>query len=91
MIVLFQNGVLTLQLGHHGTWVINKQTPNLQIWYSSPVSGPQRFEFCTKSDCWIQKHNKLSLHNILFEEISKVFPEISREEMFHSAEYQGNS
>ncbi|XP_042009263.1 frataxin, mitochondrial-like [Salvia splendens] len=31
------NEVLTLKLGDLGTYVINKQTPNRQIWMSSPV------------------------------------------------------
>lgn len=30
-------GVLTLKLGSLGTYVINKQTPNKQLWLSSPV------------------------------------------------------
>ena len=34
------DGVLTVKLKEHGTYVINKQTPNQQIWLSSPVSGP---------------------------------------------------
>ena len=29
--------MLTVKLGRHGTYVINKQTPNRQIWLSSPV------------------------------------------------------
>lgn len=32
-----QSGVLTLKLGSHGTYVINKQPPNKQIWLSSPL------------------------------------------------------
>lgn len=32
-----QSGVLTLRLGAHGTYVINKQPPNKQIWLSSPT------------------------------------------------------
>ena len=32
-----QNGVVTLKLGEHGTYVLNKQPPNRQIWLSSPV------------------------------------------------------
>lgn len=32
-----QSGVLTLNLGSNGTYVINKQPPNKQIWLSSPV------------------------------------------------------
>jgi frataxin-like iron-binding protein CyaY len=31
-------------MGPHGTWVINKQTPNQQLWWSSPTSGPRRFD-----------------------------------------------
>ena len=31
-----QSGVLTLALGEKGTYVINKQPPNKQIWLSSP-------------------------------------------------------
>jgi len=30
--VSLANGVLTLKLPPHGTWVLNKQTPNRQIW-----------------------------------------------------------
>ncbi len=32
-----QQGVLTVKLGKLGTYVINKQTPNRQIWWSSPI------------------------------------------------------
>ena len=41
----FSQGVMAIKLGPgFGTWVINKQTPNRQIWWSSPISGPMRFE-----------------------------------------------
>jgi frataxin len=43
-------GVLTLRLGPKGTYVINKQTPNRQIWWSSPVSGPRRYAFSTGNE-----------------------------------------
>lgn len=38
-------GVLTFKLGAQGTYVINKQTPNRQLWWSSPVSGPRRYHY----------------------------------------------
>eukprot|EP00775_Hariotina_reticulata_P003756 gene3756-4015_t len=38
-------GVLTVKLGSHGTYVINKQTPNRQIWLSSPLTGPFRYDY----------------------------------------------
>ena len=36
--VSLSSGVLTLKFPPHGTWVINKQTPNLQIWVRDDVS-----------------------------------------------------
>lgn len=32
-----QQGVLNIMMGEHGTWVLNKQTPNRQVWWSSPI------------------------------------------------------
>ena len=43
--VELSQGVLTLKLGALGTYVINKQAPNRQLWVSSPVSGPMRYDF----------------------------------------------
>ena len=43
--VSYSSGVLTIVMPPHGTWVLNKQTPNQQIWWSSPLSGPRRYEY----------------------------------------------
>ena len=32
-------------MGTKGQYVLNKQPPNKQIWLSSPVSGPKRFDW----------------------------------------------
>ena len=37
MHTLLQQGVVTAKLGRFGTYVYNKQTPNHQIWLSSPI------------------------------------------------------
>lgn len=37
MTVSVQQGVLTLTLAGKGTYVLNKQAPNQQIWLSSPI------------------------------------------------------
>mmetsp|Transcript_3721 Transcript_3721/g.7113 ORF Transcript_3721/g.7113 Transcript_3721/m.7113 type:complete len:144 (+) Transcript_3721:243-674(+) len=51
--VEFSQGVLTLQLGEqHGTYVLNTQTPNRQIWLSSPVSGPWRYHWDDEVGQW---------------------------------------
>ena len=33
--------------------MLNKQTPNRQIWWSSPVSGPKRFEWDEGAGAWL--------------------------------------
>ena len=44
--VSLASGVLTVVIPGHGTYVVNKQAPNRQIWLSSPVSGPARYISC---------------------------------------------
>ncbi|CAF0735288.1 unnamed protein product [Adineta ricciae] len=69
--VTYSNGVLTVELEKFGTYVINKQTPNKQIWLSSPFSGPKRYDFINQT--WVYKHDGISLHKLLTEELSNVF------------------
>lgn len=59
-----------MKLDQHGTYVINRQTPNRQIWLSSPTSGPKRYDFVNGS--WIYKHDGVSLHDLLQTELSKI-------------------
>lgn len=49
----YASGVLTMYLPPHGTYVLNKQTPNQQIWWSSPVSGPRRYEYDENMERWV--------------------------------------
>jgi frataxin len=50
--------------------VINKQTPNKQIWLSSPTSGPKRYDFINYT--WIYKHEGRSLYQLLNDEIPNI-------------------
>lgn len=50
--ISYASGVLTIALSQ-GTWVLNKQTPNRQIWWSSPISGPRRYEYDDECQKWI--------------------------------------
>lgn len=71
-ISLFKDGVLTIKLGNeHGTYVINRQTPNRQVWLSSPLSGPKRYDYVDGN--WIYKHDGVSLHELLQNELGKIF------------------
>ena len=70
--VNLSSGVLTLELPEeHGTFVINKQTPNQQIWLSSPQSGPARFDFVPEEKKWVYSRTKESLHAVLEREVGE--------------------
>ena len=72
--VTLADGVLTLVLPPHGTWVINKQTPNRQLWWSSPISGPRRYEF--EGDDWVYTRDdshSINLSQTLREELLQVY------------------
>ncbi|KAJ1019541.1 hypothetical protein NDA18_006021 [Ustilago nuda] len=69
------SGVMNLRCGVHGTWVINKQPPNKQIWLSSPKSGPKRFDYHADSNAWfcLKEGETSTLHELLKNELSEVF------------------
>ncbi|KAL1715474.1 hypothetical protein EV715DRAFT_207417, partial [Schizophyllum commune] len=69
--VEYSSGVLTLILGEHGTYVINKQPPNKQIWLSSPFSGPKRYDYDAEKDNWYYARDGRALGDLLNEELSK--------------------
>nr|XP_023857868.1 frataxin, mitochondrial [Salvelinus alpinus] len=55
---------LTVKVGgDHGTYVINKQTPNKQIWLSSPTSEPKRCDWT----------GGMGLHQLLSREFSIIY------------------
>lgn len=76
-----QSGVLTLSLGEDvGTYVINKQPPNKQIWLSSPKTGPKRYDYVifgegqhekqdTARGDWVYLRDDTTLTDLLTEEI----------------------
>ncbi|XP_069006009.1 frataxin, mitochondrial [Embiotoca jacksoni] len=70
--VVFSSGVLTVKVGgDHGTYVINKQTPNKQIWLSSPTSGPKRYDWT--GERWVYTHDGVGLHQLLSTEFSIIY------------------
>ncbi|XP_065091265.1 frataxin homolog, mitochondrial [Ochlerotatus camptorhynchus] len=76
--IIYGDGVLTVNLGKpYGTYVINRQSPNRQIWLSSPTSGPKRYDFIPEKSAinegyWVYKHDGVSLHELLQEEIGHI-------------------
>ncbi|GJJ09435.1 hypothetical protein Clacol_003657 [Clathrus columnatus] len=67
--VEYSSGVLTLSLGSKGTYVINKQPPNKQIWLSSPLSGPKRYDYLENNNSWTYTRDGKSLGTLLREEL----------------------
>ncbi|KAJ8633817.1 hypothetical protein MRB53_027153 [Persea americana] len=68
----YGNQVLTLKLGSLGTYVLNKQTPNRQIWLSSPASGPSRFDWDQTSQTWVYRRTKAKLSQLLENELEQL-------------------
>ncbi|KAG7450290.1 Frataxin [Guyanagaster necrorhizus] len=71
--VEYSSGVLTLNLGGHGTYVINKQPPNKQIWLSSPQSGPKRYDYSEFDSNWWYWRDEKTLSDLLNEELQAIF------------------
>ncbi|OHF00664.1 frataxin [Colletotrichum orchidophilum] len=78
--VEYAAGVLTITFPDAGTYVINKQPPNKQIWLSSPVSGPKRYDWVvvgdsqndkegTASGAWIYTRDGSSLDEVFLKEL----------------------
>lgn len=81
--VEYASGVLTLAFtpGEAGarprTYVINKQPPNKQIWLSSPISGPKRYDWVLDAGAsddgasgqWIYLKDGSALNDLLRDEM----------------------
>ncbi|BGP34785.1 Mitochondrial matrix iron chaperone [Rhodotorula toruloides] len=67
-----KSGVLTVKLGDRGTYVINKQPPNKQIWLSSPISGPKRFDYDLDHRVWFYHRDGDLMHDLLNRELREL-------------------
>lgn len=63
------SGVLSLKFEKSNrAWVINKQAPNQQLWLSSPLSGPARFEL--NDGVWRHTRLEQTLAQLLRDELN---------------------
>lgn len=51
-------GVLTIDLGAKGQYVVNKHSPNRELWLSSPVSGAWHFQYDEDADAWCSTRDR---------------------------------
>eukprot|EP01129_Flabellula_baltica_P011968 TRINITY_DN5335_c0_g1_i1.p1 TRINITY_DN5335_c0_g1~~TRINITY_DN5335_c0_g1_i1.p1 ORF type:complete len:181 (-),score=30.44 TRINITY_DN5335_c0_g1_i1:4-546(-) len=71
------DGIMEFSVGSSGVFVINKQPHNRQIWYSSPISGPSRYNYdlnrkkwrCTRSGEYLDEVMSKELSSLLKTEI----------------------
>ena len=63
-----QDDVLYITLPNLRQYVINKHTPSMQIWLSSPVSGAGYYSYNNDSEQWLNKHGTL-LFDLLLQEL----------------------
>jgi len=72
----YSDGILTISTIEKGIYVLNKQTPNRQIWLSSPISGPYRFDFegdaQSGEGAWSNSRTDQELLGLLSEEFSQI-------------------
>ncbi|KAI1084820.1 mitochondrial chaperone Frataxin [Whalleya microplaca] len=84
--VEYSSGVMTVKIPARGTYVLNKQPPNKQIWLSSPASGPKRYDYVVLSEGqhqkqetgrggWVYLRDGTTLDELLLEETGVVMEE----------------
>lgn len=64
------SGVMEINISE-GTYIINKQPPTKQIWLSSPISGPKRFDF--HNGQWVSLRDGVKLSELLEAEMNSVY------------------
>ncbi|KAL6948760.1 hypothetical protein ACO0QE_001233 [Hanseniaspora vineae] len=67
--VELNQGVLNFDIRGKGSYVVNKQPPNKQIWLSSPISGPNRFDLYQND--WISLRDNTKLTEIINKELQE--------------------
>ena len=70
--IQYSQGVLEVDLGNKGTYVLNKQAPNKQIWMSSPLSGPLRYDYDPASGVWVYARDGHGLRAKLSAEVESL-------------------
>jgi frataxin len=55
-----------------GTFVLNKQAPVQQLWYSSPVSGPHHYDYDSDTRRWLSDKDRHDLQLAIERELSLV-------------------
>ncbi len=72
--VSYSEGVLSISCRGVGTWIINKHSATRQVWLSSPLSGPSKYNFHRQLALWLNERDQTKkLSQLLEEEFKSVF------------------
>lgn len=75
--ILEKDNVLSYKVPGVGEYVFNKQPPNKQIWVSSPITGPKRFNLGS-FERFYNTRNKEDLFEYLEKEIELIKKHINK-------------
>lgn len=67
-----EGGILNIELDDGRVFIINKHSPNRQIWLSSPLSGAHHFSFDEGSGVWASTRDCGQLLSLLGDELSSI-------------------
>ena len=88
--VEYSDGILEIVITRSKkTYIINRNSGNQKIWYSSPFSGADYFSFNEKTLDWRNVKGD-ELEQKLFSEISRVIPHVIPNVISAKAEIQEN-
>jgi frataxin len=69
----YQDGILSIKiLSNNKIFVINRNSGNKKIWYSSPFSGADYFSYDQNTKQWLSD-SKVELTKKIFEELKEFF------------------
>lgn len=71
--IQYNDGVLTLKYNNEYTWVLNQHRVTRQLWLSSPISGPAKYNYHRNTQQWLnERDGKSKLSELLSKEWTNV-------------------
>ena len=67
-----EGGILNVELDDGRVYIINKHSPNRQIWLSSPLSGAHHFSFDQNGGVWTSTRDAGQLISLLEDEFTSL-------------------
>ncbi|CAD25004.1 FRATAXIN [Encephalitozoon cuniculi GB-M1] len=67
----YKDGNLQIKIDNVGEYMFNKQPASMQIWASSPITGPRKFDICRRHE-WIDLKSNTSFSRYIEEELRRM-------------------